>query len=666
MQEALSNGTKRLKDCISLFGKNYVACIVSESLKPCITDAIMELLEETKAEVGMKGGEEKATDKIADVPADQSDLFAMDMSHCSAIHTAWYYTYTSYTLHCIRIGYKKDKFFALGRRYQVGYRVLQDMHHKLKKEQADRPPANLPPDCLHGEYCCCLKHKADLNNSQDIMHKFMADLSKMYCTSKVVPAHFYLGDNYEAEQRAHKVFETAFELTRAEVYKGAWRRQVKPFDEGEALLELLRTVAIQEICPEVRANNPLVKTMGARAYYRSDSVVLTAVDTAFQGGWPAVQTAVNKARDSVQAKIDEGAAKLVEALKPVVKKVLELVQSKMAKKEQKEESKEKKKPEIGDSMADFRFERTGLGGKFYNDLANEDTKAALQALEDSLDGSMSAHLEVIMKAGAKAFLGDRMGDFEIVQALMEKMAEVCVKLLGKYSTVVPLITSSKRLFALRSDCEANLKQNKANKEAALKSLDEISLAMWKELPMAGIALFREVDKIKEKVQAEMSDAPESAVEPLLEAADMMFAAQIKALNTARSQFISRLKTKFAEAGMLDNENTIGQTVRETFREVVFPLINIMVVESWKCVGAAYIVSAVEQGKAMFQEKIWPAIAAGLNELQNLIPESLTSMGLKIEPLALTLSNILLSKGINSAVTKLILAFEAKIFEQKQG
>jgi len=253
-----------------------------------------------------------------------------------------------------------------------------------------------------------------------------------------------------------------------------------------------------------------------------------------------------------------------------------------------------------------------------------------------------------------------------VQALMEKMAEVCVKLLGKYSTVVPLIGASKRLFALRSDCEASLKASKGNKDAALKALDDVSLNMWKELPTAGIALFREVDKIKEKIQSEMGDAPESAVEPLLEAADAMFAAQIKALNTARSQFISRLKTKFAEAGMLDNENTIGQTVRETFREVVFPLVNIMVVESWKCVGAAYINSAVEQGKAVFQEKIWPAIAAGLNELQNLIPESLSSMGLKIEPLALTLSNIILSKAINTAVTKLILAFEAKIFEQKQG
>jgi hypothetical protein len=665
MQDALERGGKRLKDVIATFGKNYVACIVAEGLKPCIVDAITELLEESKKDAGMKV-EEKATDKVADVPADQADLFGLDMSRCSAIHTAWYYTYTAYTLYCIRIGYKGEKFFALGKRYQVGYRVLQDMHQKLKKEFPERAPSALPPDCLHGEYCCCLTYKSDLHHSEETMSTYLREIPKQYSSSKQVPAHFYLGDNYEAQQRGQRVFENAFEMTRAEVFKGVWRRQVKPFDEGEALLELLRTVAIQEICPEVRANNPVVKAMGARAYYRSDSVVLTAVDTAFAGGWPPVQAAVNKARDSVQAKIDEGAAKLVDALKPVVKKILELAQSKMTKKEQKEEEKGTKKAEIGDSMGDWRFERSQIGGKFYNDLAGEDAKGALQGLSDNLDSAMTAHLEGVMKEGAKSFLGDRVGEFEIVQALMEKMAEVCVKLLNKYSTVMPLIHASGELFKLRSECESTLKMNKANKDSALKSLDDISLAMWKVLPAAGITLFREMDKVKENVQSQLSDAPDSAVEPLLEAADLMFAAQIKALNTARSQFISRLKTKFAEAGMLDNENTISQTVRETFREVVFPLINTMVVESWKAVGAAYIISAVEQGKAMFIEKVWPAIAAGLNELQNLIPEALTNMGLKIEPLAMTVCNILMAKAITAAVAGLMIAFETKVFDQKQG
>jgi len=391
--------------------------------------------------------------------------------------------------------------------------------------------------------------------------------------------------------------------------------------------------------------------------------VLTAVDTAFQAGWPPVQAAVNKARDEVMKQIDAGAAKLVDLLKPIVKKVLELVQSKMSKKEQKEEPAEKKGAAIGDSIGNWRFEKSTIGGSFYNDAAAEDIKNSIGNLRENLDKAMEAQLEEKFKGGAKSMLGDRIGDFEIVVALMEKMAEVCVKLLNKYSTIIPLLEAADDIFKLRGDAEAKLKANKANKDNALKALDEVSLEMWKKTPYAGLRLFKAMDRIKERVEAEMGEQPDSAKQPLLDAADSMFSAQIKALNVARSQFIGRLKQKFSEAGMLDNEETIAKTVRETFRDVVFPLINIMVAESWKAVGNAYVISAVEVGKNMFLTDIWPGLQDGLNAIQNEIPDALSSMGLQISALTLTVVNILLTKAITSAVTKMIIAFELAIFAQ---
>jgi len=251
-------------------------------------------------------------------------------------------------------------------------------------------------------------------------------------------------------------------------------------------------------------------------------------------------------------------------------------------------------------------------------------------------------------------------------ALIEKMAEMCIKLLNKYSTIIPLLEAADDVFMLRGDAEAKLKANKGNKDNALKALDEVSLVMWKKLPAAGIRLFRAMDRIKERVEADLSEQPDSAKQPLTDAADTMFSAQIKALNTARSQFIARLKVKFAEAGMLDNEETIAKTVRETFRDVVFPLINIMVTESWKAVGNAYVISAVEVGKNMFLTDVWPGLQDGLAAIQNDIPESLTSIGLKIDALTLTVVNIILTKAITSAVTKMIIAFEMKVFQQNQS
>jgi len=100
--------------------------------------------------------------------------------------------------------------------------------------------------------------------------------------------------------------------------------------------------------------------------------------------------------------------------------------------------------------------------------------------------------------------------------------------------------------------------------------------------------------------------------------------------------------------------------------VVFPLINIMVTESWKAVGNAYVISAVEVGKNMFLTDVWPGLQDGLAAIQNDIPESLTSIGLKIDALTLTVVNIILTKAITSAVTKMIIAFEMKVFQQNQS
>jgi len=345
MQVALENAGKKLGDALLTFGKHYLSCAVTAGLKPVIKAAIVDLLEETKKEVGMKVEEKE--DKLGDGKgAEQAPLFGMELDSVRAIHTGWNFTFTSYTLYCMRVGFNtKGDFYALGAKYEVRYNILTNMYDKLKKEIPDTKVGPVPPDCKHGQYCCCLEYKPDMEGSQTTMKNYLHGLAIAHPTSKSLPTYYYLGDDYELQQRAFVVFEAAFAATKAELVKGEFHRDLTPFDEGEALNSLLQQIARQDVLAEVREN--VMKLPGGMCEYRmthaADMAVLTAIDSAMAVGWPQAQDVVNKGKLQVQKAIDAGAEKLVEALKPVLKKILTLVQSKLNKKEEKEDKEDNKK-----------------------------------------------------------------------------------------------------------------------------------------------------------------------------------------------------------------------------------------------------------------------------------------------------------------------------------
>jgi len=371
-----------------------------------------------------------------------------------------------------------------------------------------------------------------------------------------------------------------------------------------------------------------------------------------------------KERLKCKKAIDEGAAKLVELLKPALKKILTLVQSKLKKddgKEEKEESK-KKKTEIGDYITQWRFDKTAIGGKFYNALGDKDARAALENLKDEFDKAVEDTLEEKMKAGLAKLIGDKNANMEIVALILEAIANQVLAVLKRFTTIKPLMEACKPMFAVRAQMEKDIIAAKGDKAAADKVIDAASVAMWKTFPEAGLLLFSKVDKLKDHIQSEFRNLPDEAVSPLTDIADKLYDRQMSALNSLRTQLILGLKTKL-DAETLKSEDNISNVIRTSFRELTFSIIHIITVESWKGIAENIITSAIVQAKNKFDSDVWPTIASGLEEIQKLLPDEITSMGLQIEPLAKAVAMLILEKGVKWALTKFVIKLELALFEQ---
>jgi len=216
------------------------------------------------------------------------------------------------------------------------------------------------------------------------------------------------------------------------------------------------------------------------------------------------------------------------------------------------------------------------------------------------------------------------------------------------------------MFAL--NWRKTLSQPKATKKAADAAIDTASHEMWKTFPDAGLLMYSKIDKLKDQINSEFRDLSDGARKPLTDIADSMYQEQMKALNSLRTQFLLGLKSKLDE-NALKSESTSMDIVRASFRDLVFSIIHILVVDSWKGVGENLILSAIVQVQNKFEADIWPAIASGLEEVQKFIPKEVEDLGLKIEPLAKSVAFMLLEKGVRWALTKLVIKLELVLFEQ---
>jgi len=267
-----------------------------------------------------------------------------------------------------------------------------------------------------------------------------------------------------------------------------------------------------------------------------------------------------------------------------------------------------------------------------------------------------------MKSGLQKILGDNTANLEIVSLILEHIAKQAVGTLKKFTTIKPLMSSCLGMFDVRAQLEKEVHAAKGDQKAVQAAVEKASTEMWKTFPDAGLLLFSQMDKLKASVRSEFNHLSTAAITPLLQVADELYAEQMKALNSLRTQFTLGLKTKL-DGDAIKTDEAASAVIRNSFRDIVFSIVHILVVDSWKGISQNLIASAIVQVKEKFTADVWPTIASGLDAIQALIPAPVADMGLQIEPLAQSVAFLLLEKGVNWALTKFIIKLELVLFEQ---
>jgi len=262
----------------------------------------------------------------------------------------------------------------------------------------------------------------------------------------------------------------------------------------------------------------------------------------------------------------------------------------------------------------------------------------------------------------KKILGDKAANLEIVTLILEHVAKQAVAVLKRFTTIKPLMSASLGIFNVRAQLEKEIVAAKGDQKVAHAAIEAASAQMWNTFPESGLLMFSKMDKLKDQINSEFRDVCEAGRVPLTTVADTLYNEQMKALNSLRTQFLLGLKSKLDGDTLQSEEKSMG-VIRASFRELVFSIIHILVVDSWKAIGENLIVSAIFQVQFKFDADIWPTIASGLEEVQKFIPKEVEDLGLKIEPLAKSVANMLLEKGTRWALTKLIIKLELVLFEQ---
>jgi len=332
--------------------------------------------------------------------------------------------------------------------------------------------------------------------------------------------------------------------------------------------------------------------------------------------------------------------------------------------EEKEAAGDKKEQAVGDIAKQWTFTMTGVGKKLDGALdgkgkASEAVEGAIDDVKSQLTAAVRGPLEKL----ADTLTGGN-GSNPWVAREVRKIVSKITNLILEITTLDGFLEASKVMSAVVDGIEDELKKAAGDKAKIDKAIENGSAALWsKGLAAVGIALFSRIWKLEEKISNVFGAQPEEVTQPLLQLLDHIFEVQMRAFNGIRIQYIQNLKESLADAKDADAVQTAA---RAAFKGAVFPVINLLGYHHWVKAHEALLSTSKALVMNAFNEHIWPTIKQGLDALQKCIPESLTNMGLKLEPLVRAVINFIINKAVEWIMKKVFMKIEEALFTQGGG
>jgi hypothetical protein len=674
MEDVKAAGEK-LQEVATTLGKNYGAALITQALVPAITNGLNELVEEAKESLGK--AEKKEEDLLPEDPKEKErDAFLIEIDSVSEIVTRYETRFMAYTTFVIRIGNveKKEekKFYVNAQRYRLQYGVLKRSPEKARedfKENKDFKCPDFPPAFeFGGTTCFCIK-KARGNEAahQKAVQEYTRELfAKLPGYSPKLADMFHVGNDWEAQQATQNVFIEAFNNTCADLGLRTFTRDIEPFTQKEFLVALLQGIVDRDIWPPIETKMADAPVFARR---QAKNAILSAVETA-AAPWDAVSDKAQDVAVEITKKVQEMGAKAVELLREPLSKVVALVQEKMKEKEEKgddeggeEKEDEKKGVAVGDIAKAWTFLGTEIGKRFDGDLdgkqkPSEAIKGAADAIKAALEAGVRKPLE---KFAAGLKLPGSANKF--VAGQVKRITNKIVALILEVTTLEGFLESGAVIAGVIDGAEEHLGKC-GDKEKANAAIDQISSDLWhKGITKVAMTLWIKIYKLTEKIKSVMSDFSDDAVSPLTDLLAHIFEVQLRAFNGIRIQYIRNLRDAVED---IKDAESATRVSRAAFKGAVFPVVNLLAYHHWIRAYEAFSASAKVIVMNFFEEHVWPPIKSGLEAIQSCIPEDLTSMGLKLEPLVRMVANFIIDKALTFIMTKVFIAMERALFSQGGG
>lgn len=669
---------KKLGEVVATIGKHYLIALVTDAFVPALTDAINQTLDEAKESLGITEEETAADRLVWDKAEKQPDTFWVSVADARVFENPRFGPkFVVYDSYVVRIGHVDGKegkeFYVNAQYFPVRYEQLVKVPDLIKKDQKEAKVPAFPARYVMGGTCCfCItKAPGDMNVHKQAMFSFFDGVFKGLPTSKCVADHFRVGDNWEIQQTAKQVFFNAL-LGVCDEMELEWAPDIDPFDEIEAIAELLKAYTVSKLMPTLEEpinalSVPPVAKNGLLNQVRSG--VGGAIETAAKG-WSPLQSVAAKAGEKATEKMKEGAEKVVEAIKPFIAKAVALVQEQMKKKaeEKKQEGKEVEeekdtKAKIGDVVHKWKFQKTEIGKTLYDNLVKMPTVDAVKSTSDEITSKLRDAVRKPLDAIVEVLCGTVFVQDYWVQWQIWWMARKITNLICEITTLDGFLEAAQKLAdAVQKHVNEEGGKCIGKKEELDKFVEGASAALWKALADQAVGLWTKIYKLSENINNLFSEQSEEVTEPLIELLSHIFEVQVRGFNAIRVTYTTKLKESIGEA---KDHDALKAASSEAIRHAIFENVNILAEEFWVKTHEAIVEASKAYVRERFLKDIWPSIKSGLDDLLSLLPEELKSLGVDVAGMVLKVAIIIINKGVTWALTKIGMRMENAIFEQEE-
>jgi hypothetical protein len=660
--EKVEEAGKKLGELVVTIGKSYLSAVVADAFGPAISDGIGGLLGDEKAVfVRDESTPKLAEDKDEKLP----DAVFVEVTDAHVIEPKFGAHFLAYTTYAVRIGYLGEgadrHFYVNAQHFKIRYRQLAIAPEKVKLDHKEAKLAPLPPPYKFGGTCCfCIVQKpGDLKAHTVEVKQYFKTLHNAPFSDGLA-SHFRVGPSWKEQQAAKQVFFAA--LASVEKAEGlpTGSPSLEPFDESEAVLDLLRHYAVEKLLSEIL--DPIeAQDVPAMVKKNLKDAVLGALETAIETagkGWEPAQVAANKAGAVVTKKCQEGADKIVELLKPVLAKVVGIIQEKLSKKESKEDEEKEAKKASGYYASTWKFEKTHIGKSFHGKLTTESPVDAIKHLTTEIQKSLKIAVQTPLNKATEALGALGLASNPWIHKHITVVAKKIVDYIGEVTTLDAMLDVTQKLAASVHKLEEE--GAKLKKEELGKWVDKVSTTLWKDLSGEAVELYIKTISLEGKVNTLLHGDPASVKAPLVSLLGEIFAIHVKALNSVRVLYVRKLKATVHEA------KDVKTASKEALRDAIFETTDILVGEHWNQALGALKVAAQAMLIAKFEEEVWGEIKEALAPIDELIPEELKSLGLSISALAFKVASLIISAGAGWAFKKIAFRLEEAVFVQEDS